>query len=339
MRRTIGIAIILAGALHAGLPSPADAQTLTGSVRDGATALPIRGAFLELLDSSGTRVMGTLSDAAGRFVIPVVAGVYALRAEAMGYEEAAPKSLELAPGVDRVLDLRLQPSPIMLPPVGAEVAPRCKLRKDTAGAVLAVWREARKTLRLADWSMRESGLAMVTRGYTRASGEAARWLNADSVWVDTVFRAPPFVPIAMASARDSGLFQARSEAARFYAPGPDYILSDDFLESHCFTLRRSGQRTGLDFFPVGKGREGDIRGTLWLDRDARALQQIEFKFRDVAHPVVVRGADGTLDFARTAEGYSIIRRWIIRVPTYSRGRGRITKVRGGEIVKSWVAEP
>lgn len=339
MRWRHAFAIVLAGALHAGLSESVAAQALSGSVRDGATALPIRGAFLELLDSAGKRVVGALSDSAGGFIMRVVAGGYALRAEAMGYEEAEPHPVELVPGVDRILDLRLRPSPIVLPSVRAEVAPRCKLRKDTAGSVLAVWREARRTLRLADWSMRESGLAIVTRGYARAFGDLPRVRWPDSVWVDTVFGAPPFVPVAMATARDSGLFQPRTGAARFYAPGPDYILSDDFLESHCFALRRSGQRIGLDFFPVSKGGEGEIRGTLWLDRDARALQQIEFKYGDVARPVVVRGAEGTLDFASTTEGYSIIRRWIIRVPTYNRGWGKTTKVRGGEVVKSWLAKP
>jgi hypothetical protein len=330
MRMRIAVPLAVAALAQTGLQCPIVAQDLLGTVRDSATALPIRGAFLELVDSTGARVIGSLSDSVGHFRIPVVAGRYALRAEAMGYEDAQSASLDLLAGAERRVDLRLSPRPIPLPALGAEGAPRCHLRRDTAGAVLAAWNEARKTLRLADWSMKQSGLALVTRTFARTLG------YRDSVGVDTVFSEPPYTPLELATARRRGVYLPRTDTVSFYAPGPDYILSDDFLETHCFSLRRSGKRIGLDFFPVAQ-REGDIRGTLWLDQGARAVQQIEFRFANTTTPVVVRGAGGTLDFARTADGYYIIRRWIIRVPVHRPGSGTRTRVRGGEVVKSWKA--
>jgi hypothetical protein len=115
------------------------------------------------------------------------------------------------------------------------------------------------------------------------------------------------------------------------------VLSDAFLDFHCFSLRRSGKRLGLDFVPV-REEPGDVRGTLWLDRDGRELRQIEFEYAPSTHPVLVRGATGTMDFARTPEGFSYVQRWRIRVPMYTQPGDKRTVTAGGEVVKTWVVD-
>ncbi len=326
--------LVSAATLAAGCalsPCAAAGQTIVGSVRDSATGLPVRGAFLELLDTAGVRVAATLSDSTGAFRFLVVAGRYALHAEAMGYRDVARGPFDLAARGEPSLQLQAMPEPVPLPAIGAEGAPRCKLRRDTVGAVLVVWQQARKTLRLTDWSMKESALALLIRGREN------RGFMRDSVWVDTIFHEAPFTTLALDTARTRGLYRVEAERIAVFAPGPDVILSDDFLESHCFALHRDRKRVGLDFFPVHK-RPGEIAGTLWLDRDARALQQIEFRYSDTVRPVAVRGAGGTLEFARSPDGYAFIRRWEVHLIAQFGRWTRFRKSRSGEVVKYWVAD-
>ncbi len=322
-------------AVHFLLPQPASAQTLRGTIRDRVTALPIRGAFLELLDTAGSRVSGTLSDSSGHFRFDVVPGRYGLRAQAIGYADERQSPGDLAAGEERALAISLPPSPVRLPALSVEAAPRCRLKADTSGAVALAWAEARRSLNLAMWSMSESGLSMVAR--TEGSVRQAGFRQEHEVVQDTVTGRPPYLTVALDSVRDRGLFQPGQERTWFFAPGPDYILSDDFLKAHCFSLRRSRSGIALDFLPTLAGGEGEIRGTLWLDGRTRQLKRIDFRFNDTRHPVDVRGADGTLKFQRSPEGYLLINEWEVRVPVY-RGASQIyRKDRHGKIVTFWSA--
>jgi hypothetical protein len=53
----------------------------------------------------------------------------------------------------------------------------------------------------------------------------------------------------------------------YYAPGLDVLLSNMFLEDHCFRLVADGPRVGMAFEPApDRKRLSEIRGTIWLDR-------------------------------------------------------------------------
>lgn len=53
----------------------------------------------------------------------------------------------------------------------------------------------------------------------------------------------------------------------FYAPDAEVLLSDAFLDSHCFSLREAtvqGEaRLGLTFEPVPGRTIPEVRGVLW----------------------------------------------------------------------------
>jgi hypothetical protein len=303
------------------------AQTITGTVYDDATSAPLPGAFVEVADVHGSRVAAALSDSAGRFHFDVVIGRSTLRGEAVGYEDVA-TSVELAPGEERALDLRMRPFRLVLPGPGAEVPGACPSPRDTTDPVAAALREARKSLRLADWSMREAGLALVTRRYVRTSG-ASPQLNPDAVWVDTVYGQLPYSPAALVP--EGGGKRPLRKTATIQPPGIDALLSDAFVRAHCFSFRRKEGRIGLAFSPVHPGPEAGIRGTFWLEPDG-AVRQIDFTLASVTR--TIRHPGGSVELARTPEGYTIVRRWIIRVAI----SGMVTEA-GGEVIRSWMDEP
>src|SRR5690606_3221414 len=74
---------------------------------------------------------------------------------------------------------------------------------------------------------------------------------------------------------DSGDFQ-------YFGPDAAVLLSDDFVEAHCFGLTSSPddpELIGLSFRPRPERRRArDIEGTLWLSREGARLSSVEFTY-------------------------------------------------------------
>jgi hypothetical protein len=320
----------LAGALllSAPLSQGVHAQTVEGTVRDRTTSRPIRGAFVVLLDSGGVRRRGALTDSAGHFALDAPApGTYRVRAEMIGYGDAVPQPLQLLPLQTVPAHFLLTPQAIALEGIDVRAAPRCHMRSDQAGVELAIWSEARKGLSLADWSARESGLVMVTRRSEGYNGWPLHVLG-----VDTIQGRQPFVTLEPATIRASGLIYRDGEAFVFYGPGPEYILGDDFVATHCFATRLRKDAVGLAFVPVQPARPGDIEGTLWLDRRTWSLQRLEFEYVRLDPRMHVPRAHGALQFDRTPRGLWLIRAWEI---TFRLTSGHIKETRG-DVIASWM---
>src|SRR5687768_14505973 len=79
-------------------PAAGIGQTITGKVTEQAGGAPLRGAFVMLLDASGRRVQGILTNATGDFTLRAQPGRYSLRADLIGHRTAAVPVFELAEG-------------------------------------------------------------------------------------------------------------------------------------------------------------------------------------------------------------------------------------------------
>ncbi len=312
-------------------------QTVRGTVMDSTTGLPVRGAFVELLDTAWARRAGALADSTGSFrLAPPVGGSYLLRAEAIGYADGRVLTLTVGPGEQPVLALRLSPNPVPLAELKVPAMALCNLRSDSSSGLLAVWAEARKALSVTDWSARQSGLVMVIR--TEQQGEFADWHLSAQSRIDTVSGRPPYVTLSVDSLFRAGLVQPKGSSHTFYGPGPEYILSDRFLESHCFAVRQRGRRIGLSFRPAATRPRGDIRGTLWLDRETSMLSALDFAYVGLTDVANVSHGDGHIEFARTSAGFWIIRRWSIRLHL-RREMWSSIKEMSGEVLDSWMKPP
>jgi hypothetical protein len=106
--------------------------------------------------------------------------------------------------------------------------------------------------------------------------------------------------------------------AQYYAPDATVLLSDPFLNTHCFRLRTredEGVRLlGLEFEPIQGRDNAEVRGVLWLEEATARLRSIEYRY--VNHPLRLPDSEagGELAFTELPNGTWIVREWRIRMP-------------------------
>jgi hypothetical protein len=105
----------------------------------------------------------------------------------------------------------------------------------------------------------------------------------------------------------------------WFGPDPEVLLSEVFLESHCFRTMPSDAGTpadwvGLGFEPAPAPHKPDIRGTIWMDRESSELRRLDFSYETLPSWAGHATAGGRLEFARLPGGLWIVQRWTLRVP-------------------------
>ncbi|HEX8358569.1 MAG TPA: TonB-dependent receptor [Longimicrobium sp.] len=108
------------------LARPAAGQeggSVSGTIIDAATSLPLADASVALEGRGGERSRTARTDAAGRYAFAgVAAGAYRLRVQRIGYRSTT-VDVELRGGVDPTVSVGLTVQPVALPPVHASAAP------------------------------------------------------------------------------------------------------------------------------------------------------------------------------------------------------------------------
>ena len=116
-----------------------------------------------------------------------------------------------------------------------------------------------------------------------------------------------------------------------FAPDATILLSDRFLDTHCFRIQapEKGRRDdliGLAFEPLRLTSDGDrprveISGVLWLDRPSAELRYLEFGYVNLPFDADANRAGGRLEFRPLPDGRWIVWRWFIRTPGLERREG------------------
>jgi hypothetical protein len=292
------------------LASPAGAQSVSGRVTEDGSAAPVEGAFVLLVDEEGARQAGALTGPDGTFHIGAPApGRYRIRVERMAYQTFETGVFTVGEGT-LTRDVSLPPRPILLAAIEVEVEPRCGAPSGEATAIL--WAEARKALQVAQWA-EEAYLRFEVATFERTIDLEGRVeedvSDARSGWGREPFRSLPADSLARA-----GYVQPIADEDVYFGPDADVLLSDSFLETHCFRAVRSEGRIGLAFEPVPGRAFPDVEGTLWFGPDDAALEELEFRYtglpREARHPRL----GGEVRFERVPGGVWIIRGWVLRTP-------------------------
>jgi hypothetical protein len=296
-------------------------QTIEGLLVDRDTGDPVDGGLVLLLGSGQAAADGCLTGADGSFRIEAPGpGLYRLRAYRIGYETITSEILDL--GADAVVRVRLETevSPILLDELEVEAESRCVIRPGEGQPLARAWEEVRKALTVQEWA--EAGAlyrfqATETRqeldpGGHLILGEASR--EVEGVASNPVRTRPVEELLDLGFVRP---VEDESSGYDYYGPDAAALLSDAFLDTHCFRFRTSPDDLdliGLSFEAVRTERPPDIHGTLWLDRGTARLRFLEFQYdwapwegaRDVAR--------GRVEFQELPSGAWIIPRWWIRMP-------------------------
>lgn len=117
MKRWVQFAPLLALALAVFVAAPAAAQTgsVTGTIYDGSSGLPLDAVQVSLETPAGEATQfGSITQSNGRFLLNnVPAGSYTIRATLLGFGPAT-QSIDVASGAPTVVEMRLSPEAISL---------------------------------------------------------------------------------------------------------------------------------------------------------------------------------------------------------------------------------
>ena len=331
------LAMVLSSALWAddGLSAQ---QSVVGRVLDGDTGASVEGAMVVLLEGerAHARVL-TAADGSFRLSVPLP-GRYALRIDRIGYESTLGDAFEVAAGarVERTLQTRVRP--VSLAGIEVEGTRRCELRPAEGLATGRVWEEARKALDAAAWTAEKDLYRFGSMLYERELAADGRRVLSEDRRYRSPYAAQPFRSVdADALARD-GYIRSGVDESIYYAPDAGVLLSDAFLDTHCFSLERraeEGERlVGLRFQPV-PGRElADIEGVLWMEEAGARLRSVVFRYVDPGQPVPHEEGSGELTFRGLPNGTWIVQEWRIRMPSLVETRDRAGQVQS-YAVEGW----
>ncbi|MCI0436319.1 MAG: carboxypeptidase regulatory-like domain-containing protein, partial [Gemmatimonadetes bacterium] len=299
-------------------PAASTAQVIRGRVVDAATRAPITGAHVLLLDASGRRQASVLTNATGAFLLAGSGpGRYGLRVEMIGRRTFDSDPVEVVAGEILDLTLELAHAPIALDALDVRTAQKCEVRPETGALTQTVWEEARKALSIEAAVRAQDIYRFTIERYVREVDPTRRRIQAQDVQTVTRYRGQPFHSKPAEELIESGFFESRGDGDWLFGPNGEVLLSDAFLDTHCFFLRRDPDRAGqigLAFEPVRDRRIADIEGTLWLDERTAALSELEFSYVNLPASLPRGQRGGRADFLQLPDGAFIVRDWMIYSP-------------------------
>jgi hypothetical protein len=309
------------------VPAAGAAQTLSGRLVDRETGGPVAAAFVILRDSAGAEAGSALGDPDGRFVVRATRpGRFTVQVERLGYRTFAADTVELEARRTVQREFRIGATAVMLPAIEVSATTRCRGRRELAVEAAAIWEEVRKALTVARWTGETGQIRYeVVRWERRLNPRNLHVLRERNDTATLVNARSPYVSSLPARELVQGGF-AREDSGYWVWDGPDadVLLSDDFLDAHCFraaTDRARPALVGLAFEPAA-GTKPAIRGTLWIDRASFELRFVEFTYVRLPWNVNAPAAGGRVAFRRLPGGGFIVESWWLRSPLVSRALGQ-----------------
>ena len=310
------------------------AQTVSGKVVARNDGSAVAGAIVSLIDSSGRIVATKLADDSGSFMLTATAsGNYTVRVDRVGYRSLAMSAVTLRQAETITMPIRMATESISLRAVQVNADRRCVVRPAEGLATAQLWEEARKALSATQLTR----LAQETTHARRDSHRFALRVRTFSRDLEPQSLVPihteqaelqgeattPFVsenPEILA--RDGYMAGSVETGSTYFAPDADILLSEGFLDTHCFRVQapergRQDDLIGLAFEPTNltsDRRHVEVRGVLWLDRATAELRYMQYGYVNLPYEASDRHAGGLLEFRPLPDGRWIVWRWYIRTP-------------------------
>ncbi len=206
--------------------------------------------------------------------------------------------------------------PVELSGLAVEVERECVVRPEEGLETARLFEAARKTLNAVRWTERGRLFIYEVVRFQRELDPrtlVVRQQKADTTWRVAV---RPFVAADADDLVQRGFVQESPADTSYYAPDAEVLLSDAFLDTHCFKVRAGGETglIGLAFEPVPGRAVPDVQGVLWLDPETGALRSLEYRYTDLHIGVPVEHFGGRVEFEQLSTGAWIMGGWYIRGP-------------------------
>lgn len=321
-------------------PVVAEGQVVVGRALDATSGEGLPVAFVELVDEEGVRRASGLTDPHGafRFLAPAP-GLYRLRVERIGYQAYDSEPFDVGVSAPAELTAHVQPRAVELEGIEVTGEARCTVRPDAEGGATArLWDEARKGLTVSAWAQKGSVLEYRVVRWRRTLHPRRLTVESEQRQRGGGFTGrSPFVSLPAEELHRDGYVQEDGGAYDYYAPDAEVLLSDAFLDSHCFHVRRDDPpaegRIGLAFEPLSDRDVADVSGVLWLDEASAELDRLDFEYTRLPAGLESDEIGGTIEFDQVPDGPWIVHRWTLRIPVVSMQRVRTRRGlrRGSEL--------
>ena len=285
--------------LLAAVAPPASAQVVRGRLVDAADEAGVSGAMISLLDRDGSQSSRVLTRGTGLFEVEAATpGRYRLRADRIGYATSFSDFFDLAAGDTLTIGMTSAVAAVSLRGIEAE---------------------ARKALDAAAFTQERGYYRYEMMGVIRELGPEGRQVIREDRDFERAYRQYPFVSLPADSLISKGFAKLAPNESVYWAPDAGVLLSDAFLDTHCFRIRSDERQPGLiglEFEPVPGRRIAEIRGTLWLDSDGARLERLDYNYQNLDLPSALARANpgGTVEFEALPNGTWIVNSWRIRMP-------------------------
>ncbi|HSK20562.1 MAG TPA: carboxypeptidase regulatory-like domain-containing protein [Longimicrobiales bacterium] len=297
----------------------ASAQSLVVEVTGAESGNALAGAFVSLLDENGRVMRSALTNEAGRslFLTPG-GGRYQLTVELVGRQTHSTGILSVAAEETRRLAVSLVFQPIALAEIRVDPDQRCRLRPADAMAISQVWESARQALAVQAWTEGAGVYRLDISTYDRDLDATGRKVERETRRGRSRVTRAPFASLPPEELVSGGFIRTLEDGGHeYYGADAALLLSDVFLDTHCFRLERSRDvpgAIGLAFEPVRTHDLPDIAGTLWVDEATAHLRFLEYSYTRSPYEEARGLAGGRVDFVALPGGAWIIERWWIRAP-------------------------
>lgn len=318
------------------LPSVSSAQVVRGNVRE-ASGSPVAGAVATLYTDSGTLVHTSLTTESGTFFLRApTAGAYYVETKRIGARPSRTGVFVLAVGDERKEDIVMRRLPILQSEVRVTGRTRCERRPTGEGLAATLWDNARAALAAVTLSQSEAIPGLRVTRFDRDVDAASQRVLRESRTESFASGDHPFVSADPAFLATRGFVQRVGNGFTYYAPDASTILSDPFLQRHCFrAVRGEGSDSGLvglRFEPTAEASVADVSGVLWLDAKSTELRSLAFVFENAPPPHERGQSGGSAHFRRLPSGVWYVDRWLLRWPRFAgmsrRGPGETPAVFG-----------
>ena len=334
--------------VHSLFGAPAEAQTVRGQLT-GEDGVALEGAMVVLLSRDGRSVRQVLTNSSGNFELSWSAGEYRLRTDRIGHASTFSDWFTLEDGETVQIDLSSVVEAISLGTIDVEADRRCRVRPEEGLAVTQVWDEARKALEAAAWTQERGMYRYEMMGITRTLDRDGRRVLDEDRSFNQRFSRAPYISLPADSLAEHGFVIEDDQGLVFYAPDAAVLLSDPFLDTHCFQLQEGEEEAagliGLRFEPSRGRRVADIEGTLWIDPATTLLRWIEFRYTNLPIPPELQSGlvGGRVDFSALPNGTWIVSDWRLQMPRSGTRRNDLTgrryaylegyAVQGGQVLR------
>jgi hypothetical protein len=284
---------------------------------DAISGRPVPAGIVVLVDTNGVERVRTLTDATGDFVVRAPApGAFRIRTLIVGFEgwESEPFSLARGQSVERRIALTL--FRVELPELTVEAEQTCVVRPEEGLAAATLWDEVKKALAATRLSMERRKYRFRTRTSDRQL-DPYGVVRTDTSYISPGYTSWPFASLPADRLSESGFVQSAPGGPVFYGPDAEVLVSDVFLDDHCFRVvlgEATRGQVGLAFEPVSGRDVPEIGGVLWLDSASIVLRRLEWGYLNVSRWARAGDPGGFVEFAALPDGAWFIRRWMLRAP-------------------------